>query len=360
MDLEKYIYKVVTGDGSGTGFIINGYDYIVTNFHVISGFREVFIETNSKDRYLAEVVMVNKEADLAFLISNDMPKIDSTIKIDKNLNIQKQQVVNIAGFPFGMPLTITEGIISSVNQVMDNRKYIQTDAAINSGNSGGPMIDKSGSLIAVVNAKFNNADNVGFGIPYQELLYELENYKFSEYIFRVKCDTCDNYIENKSKYCNSCGNKIDETIFMDKSNDKVSTLSKVINRAIVKAGYNPKLCKVGKEYWEFYPKSNVVRFFERDDYTFYANAPLCNVPKENLKRVLEIINSDKFSPYSLGIYRTNNTICLYYRVYQSDIHNEEYQEEIEDNFSKFIAKSIELSEYFISEFNSEVALSSKI
>ncbi len=359
MNLEKYIFKVVTTDGSGTGFIVNGYDYIITNYHVIAGFREVFIENNNKDRYLAEVVMVNKEADLAFLIAKDMPKIESLISIDENLEIQKQQTVNIAGFPFGMPLTITEGIISSINQVMDNRQYIQTDAAINSGNSGGPMVDKSGSLIAVVNAKFDNADNVGFGIPYKELLYELKNHQFTNYQFRVKCDTCDNYIEKKSKFCDSCGNKIDETIFMDKSIDRESELTKIINNSIIKAGYNPKLCKVGNEFWEFYPKSNVVRLFERDD-EFFANAPLCNVPKKDLSSALEIINSDKFSPYSLGIYRTNNTICLYYRVYQSDIHNKNHQAEIADNFSKFIAKSVELSDYFISKFDCEVALSSKV
>jgi len=356
--LENSIFKVIVEDGSGTGFILDGYDYIITNYHVVSHFKEAILEDINKNRYLATVVMVNSVADIAFLVCEDLKNRQSAIKLKKDLNITNGQKVNIAGFAFGMPYVITEGIISSTKQIIDNRRYIQTDAAINSGNSGGPMVDENGNLIAIVNAKFSDADNVGFGIPYKDLEKELDSFNFEDLKYRVKCNSCDSYLIQKTKFCNNCGGAIDDSLF-DNSKEDESEIEKVINRAISAYGLNPKLCKVGKDYWEFYPKSNVIRFFKSGDYGFYANSPLCNVPKSNILEALKLINSDKFKPFDLGIYAKNNTICLYYRIFQNDFHNDKILDEIEKNFTNFISKAIELSEFFIKEYGCEIAVESR-
>ena len=357
--LENSIFKVIVEDGSGTGFMIDGYEYIITNYHVVSHFREVILEDNNKNRYLATVVMVNSVVDIAFLVCDELKNRKSAIKLQDGLEIVNRQKVNIAGYPFGMPYVITEGIISSTKQVMENRYYIQTDAAINSGNSGGPMVDADNNLVAVVNAKFSDADNVGFGIPYGDLQKELNDFKFDDKVYRVKCNSCDNYLVNRVKFCDNCGKAIDETLFDNYESKDETKIMEIIDKSIADYGLNPKLCRVGKDYWEFYPKSNVIRFFTSGDYGFYANSPLCNVPKSNIKEALELINSDKFKPFNIGIYARNNTICLYYRVFQNDFHNDKIVDEVQKNFTKFIGKSVELSEFFINEYGCEVAVESR-
>ena len=75
------------------------------------------------------------------------------------------QKINVAGNPFGMPFTATEGTVSSPRQLMDDTYYIQTDAAVNPGNSGGPMFNLDGEVVAITTSKMSNEDNMGFGIP---------------------------------------------------------------------------------------------------------------------------------------------------------------------------------------------------
>ena len=360
MKLENNIFKIITDSGSGTGFFLKGYDYIITNYHVVAGFREVIIEDNQKNRYLSKVVMVNSLVDIAFLVVKDMPIVEKIIELNPNLHIETTQEVNIAGYPFGMPFVITKGIISSIKQIMDNRYYIQTDAAINSGNSGGPMIDKENNLVAVVNSKFTEADNVGFGIPFSDIQSELDNFTFKDEVYRVKCVSCNNYIEKRVKFCDKCGKDINEKLFDTLEKEEDSQLTKVVEKAIANYGLNPKLCRVGKEFWEFYPKSNVIRFFTTNgEDSFYANSPICSVPKENIEEALKIINGNKVKPFNLGIYAKNNTICLYYRIFQFDVTNDVSRDEVMHNLELFISKSIKLSEYFIQKFNADVAIESK-
>ena len=359
MKLENNIFKIITDSGSGTGFFFKGYEYIITNYHVVAGFREVIIEDNQKNRYLSKVVMVNSLVDIAFLVVKDMPVVEKIIELNANLNIETMQEVNIAGYPFGMPFVITKGIISSTKQIMDNRYYIQTDAAINSGNSGGPMIDKENNLVAVVNSKFSEADNVGFGIPFSDIQDELDNFTFHDEAYRVKCVSCHNYLEKKVEFCDKCGKDIDEKLFDTLEKEEDSKLTMVVEKAITNYGLNPKLCRVGKEFWEFYPKSNVIRFFSTGEDSFYASSPICSVPKEHIEEALKVITSNKFKPFNLGIYAKNNTICLYYRIFQFDVTSEVSTEEVMHNLELFIAKSIELSEYFIEIFNADVAIESK-
>ena len=86
---------------------------------------------------------------------------DISLAEDDTLTIGRK--VYVAGYPYGMPFTITEGSVSSPKQLMDG-KYIQTDAAVNPGNSGGPILDEDNRVVGVTVSKFTQADNMGFGI----------------------------------------------------------------------------------------------------------------------------------------------------------------------------------------------------
>jgi serine protease Do len=144
--LRDAVFKINTGTGSGTGFYLQQHGVIVTNFHVIEGNHRVAIEDQQKNRYLAHVVFGNPETDIAFLRA-DKPSFAGAVAFNEVKLVENRDKVWVIGYPFGLPYTETEGIVSNSNQLMDGRNFIQIDAAVNPGNSGGPVVDSEGNLL---------------------------------------------------------------------------------------------------------------------------------------------------------------------------------------------------------------------
>ncbi|HHH49349.1 MAG TPA: trypsin-like serine protease [Saprospiraceae bacterium] len=350
---KNYIYKVITANGTGTGFKVANHDFLITNYHVIRGSKVLALEDHDKNRYLAQVAMVNPEVDLAFLNVDDLKSVNSSIQLDKNLQVNSTQKVYINGFPFGMPFTVTEGIISSPSQPMQGRNYVQTDAAVNPGNSGGPMLTQDGVLVAVTTAKFTEADNVGFGIKHTDVIKQIEDYKFDDVKYRVKCNSCDHFIEEATEFCPNCGNNINKAVFEE---FEKSHFANYIEEGLVELGVNPVLCRAGRDYWEFHQGSALVRIFVVNRNYLYATSPLNNLPKENLEDLLTYIISDKVAPYQLGVY--DNKIYISYRTHLSDIYSSR-KEEIKKNIIQLALKADELDDFFMNEYNCEMSLESK-
>ena len=353
-NIESSIYKIITADGTGTGFKVEGYNFVITNYHVVQGSKKLAVENHNKDKFIAHVVMVNPEVDLAFLEVEGLHDVKGEIELNSELELHNTEKVYINGFPFGMPFTVTEGIISSVNQPMDGRHYIQTDAAVNPGNSGGPMLDANGVLVGVTTSKFTNADNVGFAIQYKDLIKELEDYKFSDIKYRVKCNSCDSYIEEESKFCNNCGNDIDSSVYEE---FEKSYVAEFVEEALSSLDIDPVLYRAGRDFWEFHQGSALVRIFIGGEDYLFTTSPLNILPKQNLEALLRYINSNRVTPYQLAIY--NNKVYISYRIHLSDIYIKEYKEEIEGNIRNMILKADELDDFFQQEFNCEKAMESK-
>ena len=146
-NIENSIYRINTAYGSGTGFYSSENDVIITNHHVVAGSLTVSIEGQDKNRNLATVVYVNPGKDIAFLKVNDLPKPIQTVLTNHNTETNSRDKVLVLGYPFGMPFTITEGIVSNPKQIIGGSDFIQTDGAINPGNSGGPVINENGQVL---------------------------------------------------------------------------------------------------------------------------------------------------------------------------------------------------------------------
>src|ERR1041385_5012802 len=159
--------------GVGSGFIIDPKGFILTNNHVIEGATKITIGMLSGDRYRAKVIGIDRETDLAVL------KIDA----DKELPVMKFGDSNAAqvgdwvlaiGSPFGLDQTVTAGIISKKDRDTTNssfQRFLQTDAAINRGNSGGPLVNMHGEAIGVnsqIATLTGDYNGIGFALPSNE------------------------------------------------------------------------------------------------------------------------------------------------------------------------------------------------
>ena len=155
--------------GSGSGIIISEDGYIVTNQHVIDGATEVDVILNTGTTYTAEIIGQDEKTDLAVLKTT--PE-NETLKVPVHGDATTEHVGKLAVSirkPVGMEFagSVTAGIVSAVNRTMtiDNRTYnlIQTDAAINSGNSGGALINQYGEVIGINSVKLSSSDVEGMG-----------------------------------------------------------------------------------------------------------------------------------------------------------------------------------------------------
>lgn len=167
-------YGTYTSTGAGSGVIISSDGYILTNNHVISGADDVKIRLHNGTEYTAKVVGSDSKTDIGIL------KVDATNLNPVTIGSSKDLVVGELVVAIGNPLgslggTVTDGIVSALEReiVLDGKKMnlIQTNAAINRGNSGGALFNGRGELVGIVVAKSSGLDveGLGFAIPIDDV-----------------------------------------------------------------------------------------------------------------------------------------------------------------------------------------------
>ena len=347
-NIYRLVYKVTHAGGSGSCFYLKSHDLFVTNYHVVSGFHEVAIHDNDRNPYLARVVLVNPALDIALMVADgdfsQLPELG--LAADDALEIGGK--VSVAGYPYGMPFTVTEGSVSSPKQLMDGKYYIQTDAAVNPGNSGGPIFNENNEVVGVTVSKFSNADNMGFGIRVEALRKLLEVVDdMDRSCFQVQCDSCDGLIAGEEDFCPSCGEKLPEGIFAERQQ---SPLAVFCEQAIEEMGVNPVLARDGYDSWTFHKGSSEIRLFVYDNTYLFAVSPINLLPKKDVEPVLDYMLSEDFTPYKMGI--EGRQIYLAYRIHLSDL-TEASEDEICRNLVNLALRADEMDNKMVERFGCE-------
>ena len=149
----------------GSGFIIDEEGIVVTNNHVIEGAEDIVVQVNGDEEYKAKVLGADPGMDIAVLKMETDEKF-IPVKFGDSDKARIGDWVIAIGNPFGLGGTVTSGIISARNRSIGLSRYedyIQTDASINSGNSGGPLFDMNGDVIGINTAILGRSGNVGIG-----------------------------------------------------------------------------------------------------------------------------------------------------------------------------------------------------
>ena len=151
------------GEGAGSGFIVDGSGTIITNLHVIAGATSVAVRLSNGDIFDQVTVRgFDERKDLAVIqvAGFKLPMVS----LGDSDSIQVGDKVVLIGNPLGLEGTVTAGIISGT-RAMEGFKVIQTDAAANPGNSGGPLLASNGSAIGVLSFKFRGTESLNFVVP---------------------------------------------------------------------------------------------------------------------------------------------------------------------------------------------------
>ncbi len=187
--IENAIESVVTIKTSagfqGTGFIISNNGYLVTNAHVLADENNILanlIQTINYEQKTKDATFIgyNGELDVALLkISGDY----DYLRFGDSDNVQIGEKVIAIGNPLGLQFSVTEGIVSATHRpgLSGTNAYIQTDAALNPGNSGGPLIDKQGKVIGINNFKIGSGENLGFALESNSMVNSINEIYFEAF-----------------------------------------------------------------------------------------------------------------------------------------------------------------------------------
>ena len=178
-----FFAELVPREGFGSGFVIDGEGHILTNFHVIEGAQHVEVEFEEGVTFAAEVVGHDRRFDLALLKIDAPPELLQAVEFGSSAALQVGQRAIAIGNPFGnYSRSLTTGVISGLERTLEARgdRYvggiIQIDAAINQGNSGGPLLDSSGRVIGIITALFSRSGantGISFALPVDTIVRAL-------------------------------------------------------------------------------------------------------------------------------------------------------------------------------------------
>src|SRR6266403_2206723 len=161
-------------EGAGSGFVIDPRGYILTNFHVVEGAQSIEVVLGDQSHHAAKFIGADQRNDVALIKIDPKGKKLAALPLGDSSALQVGQKVLAIGNPFGFQSTLTTGIVSALGRTVQTSQTtfideaIQTDAAINRGNSGGPLINSHGEVIGINSAIYTptgTTAGIGFAIP---------------------------------------------------------------------------------------------------------------------------------------------------------------------------------------------------
>ena len=281
--IRRCLVEIATPFNTGTGFYIKQYNVIVTNEHVVRDNKEVVIKGESFEKQIASVLLIDEYADIAFIAppkKHEMPEL--TLRLDP-VAAQGEPILAM-GHPYGLKISTTRGVVSSIGQRERGLVYIQHDAALNPGNSGGPLIDGSGSILGLNSFVLDKGENVAFALPLTEVKGALEVFSQPMIGTATRCIGCRKVIKDSQvtdNYCCHCGAEI---LFPSRIKTYVPLgIAKIIEEIIVDLGYDVRLAREGRNHWNIQRGSALVRLsYHKDAGLIDGDAYLCRLPEENV------------------------------------------------------------------------------
>ncbi|MFA6192220.1 MAG: trypsin-like peptidase domain-containing protein [Sulfurimonas sp.] len=329
--LETYIENIIqimTPYGTGSGFIIG--DLIITNSHVVGGLREVVISAKKIKRTIAKVVYDDAYYDLAFIktdfLTNPGDAADA-LWVPKNTlalstkTVEDGDVAIAIGHPYGLNYTATEGIISKASRLQGDLEYIQLDAAINPGNSGGPLLNIEGNVVGVNTFIIQNANNLGFAVPYFYVQEALEGFKKLGREDIIKCTSCKNLINEEdilNDYCPACGIKL-EVAKLRRKGYKPSGATKLLEEILEALNINVTLARRSQSAWRVEHGSARIEINYYENGVIIGDSKLCGIPTKEIDKLYDYMLDENSKLSYLQFSINENAIYLSHLIVDSSL-----------------------------------------
>ncbi len=316
---QESIIQIETPFASGSGFYLDKHELIITNSHVVTGLKKVVISSKEIKRCEATVVYDDPKYDLAFIKTTRL-QIKTPLKLSETEVRDGDKVVAI-GHPYGLNYTATEGIVSKAARLHGELEYIQIDAAINPGNSGGPVLNENGEVIGVNTFIIQNSNNLGFALPFANVLEALNLFKELGKHDIIRCSSCLNLVQEsdiKDDYCPECGVKIEIAKKRREGYIPVGTI-KTLEKVLEGMDKDVALARRGQRAWQIDIGSARIEISYYDTGVIVADASLCRLPHSNIEKIYHFLLEENTKMDYLQFSINDNSIILSYIVVDSSL-----------------------------------------
>lgn len=306
------IVQIATPNSTGTGFYLKDRGLIVTNHHVVEGNRSVVIEGARFVKQLAHVRFTDPKYDLAFLEGPtngiDLPNV----RLGTDNPLRESDPIMAIGHPFGLKFAVKSGIVSNTREVMNGIPYLHIDAALNPGNSGGPLVNRQGEVVGINTFIMRDGDNTGFSLPVNYLQADLEDFQILHSDNASRCPACLNVVTEKTvekNFCTHCGNRVELPATVDEY--APSGVPKTIESIITQIGHDVALSRCGPNAWEIRQGSaKVLMTYHDKSGLISADTILCELPKDNIKPLYEYLLRENYTNEALTLSVNEQDIVL--------------------------------------------------
>jgi serine protease Do len=321
---RSVIVQIATPYSTGTGFYLHDLGLIVTNHHVVEGNRSVVIEGARFPKQLSVVRYIDQKYDLAFL---DGPKSEEAlpvIRLGYEKPLRERDVVTAIGHPFGLKFSLKSGIVSNTAEVMNGIPYLHIDAALNPGNSGGPLVDDDGAVVGINTFVMRDGDNTGFSLPVRFLKEALDGFLQINATHAARCTGCLNIVTEQqveNKLCVHCGNRVEMPHSVEEYTP--SGVPKSVESLIETIGHDVALSRSGHNAWEIKQGSATILVSYHDKSGLIsADTVLCELPKENIKPLYEYLLRENYTNEALTLSLNDQDIVLSLLIFDRYLNEE--------------------------------------
>ncbi len=309
---KNVLIQIATPLSTGTGFYLRDHHLIVTNDHVVRGNREVVVDGKTIEKQLVKVVFSDPKYDLAFLNGPTGLESAPMVKLSEQQRISEGEQVIAIGHPYGLKYSATQGIISSTSHIQNNIPYLQHDAALNPGNSGGPLVNLSGDIIGVNTFVLRDGQNIGFSLPARFLAEAISEFDKGQGHIGTRCSSCSNFVYEhtvEKGYCPHCGAKVELPSQVDEY--EASGMNRTIESILEKTGHPVKLSRRGPNSWELQQGSARIHisYYDKNG-LIIGDAQLCQLPKDNIKPLYEYLLRQNYVSEGLSLSVREQDIIL--------------------------------------------------
>lgn len=318
---ENVIVQIATPYSTGTGFYYRKWNVIITNEHVVRGNKNIIIAGQTFEKQVVPILYVDQKHDLAFVQAPIQHQM-ADIEIESIDHQDPGDKIIAIGHPFDLNFAATQGIISGFQVAKDEISYIQHDAALNPGNSGGPLINKNGKLIGVNTFVIQNGNNIGFALPSDMMEQCLLDYSKGSGAIGVRCNACQKInFEDQivSKYCQYCG----ASIAMLSQTEEYTPygISLVIEEMIHSLGYTTELSRKGPNTWSIQKGSAWINisYYEKTG-LLIGDVYLCTLPDDHIQEIYMYLLKQNYILKGLNLSIRDEDIILSLLIYDQYIN----------------------------------------
>ncbi len=309
---REAVIQIATPYSTGTGFYLSDAQLIVTNEHIVRDNREVVVEGNKLEKQLAQVVFIDQRYDLAFLSVEKVDGLPSVSLASIDKEVKEGDPIIAIGHPYGFKYSATQGIVSNTIHEKNDVYYIQHDAALNPGNSGGPLVNHQGEVVGINTFIVRDGNSIGFSLPVKYLHEAVEDFSHYRGEIGARCSSCSNLVTEKTidnGYCPHCGAKI--LLPSDVEDYEPVGVANTVEEMLARTGHQVKLSRRGLNVWEINQGSAriSIAYYEKNG-LITGDAYLCLLPKQNIKPLYEYLLRQNYEMEGLNFSIRGQDIIL--------------------------------------------------